>query len=143
MALHCPAPCPVVLAAQVMMLWSSTPHPALHHFQILFKDLFRFLLVYLLFMIGYASGNQPGPLAGGRMSPVLSMAGQGAADPQLHPTCPQAQPLPPPMVEKVSASMEPHWGPLWILSLPLPLQTRCPCPFSPSPGVPPQPVSQQ
>lgn len=25
--------------------------------QILFKDLFRFLLVYLLFMIGYASGT--------------------------------------------------------------------------------------
>lgn len=25
-------------------------------FQILFKDLFRFLLVYVLFMIGYASG---------------------------------------------------------------------------------------
>lgn len=44
----------------MMVLWSSTPHPALHHFQILFKDLFRFLLVYLLFMIGYASGNQPG-----------------------------------------------------------------------------------
>lgn len=26
-------------------------------FQILFKDLFRFLLVYVLFMIGYASGS--------------------------------------------------------------------------------------
>lgn len=26
--------------------------------QILFKDLFRFLLVYVLFMIGYASGKQ-------------------------------------------------------------------------------------
>lgn len=25
--------------------------------QILFKDLFRFLLVYVLFMIGYASGR--------------------------------------------------------------------------------------
>lgn len=28
-------------------------------FQILFKDLFRFLLVYVLFMIGYASGSLP------------------------------------------------------------------------------------
>ncbi|NXG61121.1 TRPV4 protein, partial [Hemiprocne comata] len=35
--------------------------------KILFKDLFRFLLVYLLFMIGYASGRC---LAGGRTSPV-------------------------------------------------------------------------
>lgn len=38
-------------------LRSSTSHPSLHHLQILFKDLFRFLLVYLLFMIGYASGR--------------------------------------------------------------------------------------
>lgn len=34
-----------------------TSHPSLHPLQILFKDLFRFLLVYLLFMIGYASGR--------------------------------------------------------------------------------------
>lgn len=36
--------------------------------QILFKDLFRFLLVYLLFMIGYASGElgAPGGCGGAR-----------------------------------------------------------------------------
>lgn len=32
-------------------------HCALLVSQILFKDLFRFLLVYVLFMIGYASGT--------------------------------------------------------------------------------------
>lgn len=65
----------------VRMLWSSKPHPAFHHFQILFKDLFRFLLVYLLFMIGYASGNQPGPLAGGRTSPMAQHGWAGACRP--------------------------------------------------------------
>lgn len=43
--------------AWVWGLQASRAHPHLHHLQILFKDLFRFLLVYLLFMIGYASGR--------------------------------------------------------------------------------------
>lgn len=46
-------------------LWDRcSPHHGarshhLYRLQILFKDLFRFLLVYLLFMIGYASGRAP------------------------------------------------------------------------------------
>lgn len=86
---------------------STSQPPPLHHLQILFKDLFRFLLVYLLFMIGYASGrclaSEPG--LGGRTSPAarLGMARQGAVEPPLHPTCLRAQPLPPPAVERGSA----------------------------------------
>ncbi|KAF2981022.1 hypothetical protein EK904_001967 [Melospiza melodia maxima] len=43
--------------------------------KILFKDLFRFLLVYLLFMIGYASGlSQHGATLGPIVDPVLVTA---------------------------------------------------------------------
>lgn len=40
---------------------SSLPPYSHRGLQILFKDLFRFLLVYVLFMIGYASGEPRGP----------------------------------------------------------------------------------
>lgn len=77
---QCPALSPTISAAWLghgawahsWALWSSTSHCTLHHLQILFKDLFRFLLVYLLFMIGYASGRRLAGKLGlrGRTSPA-------------------------------------------------------------------------
>lgn len=43
------------------------PSPPSPPSQILFKDLFRFLLVYVLFMIGYASGETSLARGGGAL----------------------------------------------------------------------------
>lgn len=123
---RCPALSPAVPAARLgdgapahgWAPWSSASHPPVHRLQILFKDLFRFLLVYLLFMIGYASGRRLAgePGLGGRTSPAARHSHAGGC------RAPAPSHLPPPVVEKSLANMEPRGGPVHG-----PHPCQCPC----------------